>query len=241
MKAAYAGCTSYQDEGLRTHTYNGSTEIVLKNEFSTRFVRNRATGGDSPENGFKLELRQQFPSGKWAHDVVWVDGGNVRTWSSVREVQLESGSLRNALARVVGISGRVSIEVPLLLMPELSFSSKAATDFKLRLMDEPTAAAEGCVVIERTGPSGVAMQYWIDSSTFMIHRIVKPRPVGFTRPSGVGVLANQGHSHPSGTEDISINISAETNLGEREVVAYYAPKLNAQVQASALRFKPPCD
>lgn len=235
VTAAYAGCISYQDEGVQRTTFyssdfNAGSCVQLK-RFSTRFDR---------ERGFLIEVRQQCGN-SWSHHVIWNEGGHARLWSDLKPdaAHIDSNEipLRSALARFTGVTGGLAVRVPTLLMPEL-FTSIIPRRPGLRMIQEPHAAAAGYLVLERTGASGRQMNLWIHATTYMIHRIVEQRSTVLSRPSAT-VPCVQATSDPHSAR-VHIKIApTECELPESESVTYYASRFNAAVESSDLVFKPP--
>lgn len=114
MAGTYHRCRSYRDVGtVTTHVFpDNRSGYTIEMRFSTAFAR--------PDR-FRFEYREPYPGGEVGpRRVAWSSGDNVRDWvdwgNGERELHA-APSLRELMVRLGGVSKRVSLIVPSLLIP----------------------------------------------------------------------------------------------------------------------------
>jgi peroxiredoxin len=149
MIDAYGKAASYEDRGVVTTKFSGSSNHSNRAEFDTSFVR---------EQGFRHESRD-----KWRASAVWMEGGNVRSHRSggAIEDKKDFGSLI-----------RYS-RIPELLLPTLSHtvSFDQLAQLQLRELAEQVDG-HPCYVIAGTWPRGERLVLWIDRDNYLLRKSV---------------------------------------------------------------------
>lgn len=221
MRKAYADCRSYRDEGEVATTFFEPRKRTNRLRFSTRFLRNE---------GFLFEFRSRRGEDDWDQYAVWLDRGRVRSWWTLGLADPDPASLLSALAAATGVSRGAAHTVPVMLTPELA-EDAGRYPGSTSLIDDPAAAALGCVVVARTNRLGITEHWWIDAASFTLRRIVAPRRA-MTMPS----------TDSMSPEQLELARKVEEQLARKPVdvesVTTYDAALNVAVGKEELLFSP---
>ncbi|CAN5866233.1 hypothetical protein BH11PLA1_BH11PLA1_10330 [soil metagenome] len=235
VRAAYAECRSYRDDGVVTTTFFGPQKRTERLPFSTRFVR---------PDGFLFEFRSRRWEDEWDQYAVWMEAGRPKTWWTVPSEGDDAKTLGHALAAATGVSAGSAWRVPSLLMPELKRRDGAPTpppavaDF----VASPEALLQNCVVVQRQYRFGAPPdQIWIDRSSFMIRKVVEPRRV--LGPMPPEAIEHLKATHPELAAEMvqrSIEWAARPPVEIGSVTTYEA-LFDAEIKPEELRYTPPSE
>ena len=181
MTKTYAGCKSYRD----------TTDVHLELDDSAVNLSHFNIGQDKhAEIAFVRPDRFRFEStDALCHCIVWRQGANIRSWSSLDAKVEFKHSLKDPLDAFAGVSGGTAKMIPGLLLPDEVGSPLSHLVDAERRRD---AAVEGtpCFQIfgklESSLPGKVKtflITLWIDQHTFLVRRLVlkaSPEKATFT-------------------------------------------------------------
>jgi hypothetical protein len=236
VRAAYATCKSYRDEGVVTTTFFGSGKSTHRKPFSTRFARGE---------GFLFEFRARRGEDDWDQYAIWTEGSIAKNWWSLmpsRDI-IGDGSLEMAIAGATGVSEGAAYTVPLLLMPEIDRYESKRSKSKAVIIEEPEANSQGLVVIERAIPESGREQLWIHPTSFLIMRIVEPR--NFLRPAEPPSIKDLPPGLPKGQiaemKKVIKQMSKRVDREPVEVESFttYQGAFDVQVSPDEMLFTPP--
>lgn len=189
--AVYESAATYQDTGEAgwqvkrndPHWYERA-DFSAKKPFQTAYIRK--TGQ------FRFRYQDAKPGSTEIALVVWSDGKQVKTWDRLHGKVRQGGKVQDALTPFTGTSATSSIRVPGLL---LNFKHSWQFDdlSKTVLLPAETQSGHLCYhirgMLHRENPFGVtakssrpikgpteknpSVEIWIDTSTFLIIRIVE--------------------------------------------------------------------
>lgn len=204
MTATYTSCKSYMDTGeVRTVFLDerGRRTVVLP--FSTAFVR--------PGN-FRFEFRSRRGEAEWDQYIIWKQDDVVKSWWSIRPGIITDRSFSMSISGATGVSGKASLTVPSMLMPEELRANPIKALTNLRLMGEEKAGAHAAYKIEGLDARGNTTILWVDKQRLLLLQIFEKRKV--SRTDGKGEF-------------------------ETETTTFYDPQLNESVPAPKLAFDVP--
>jgi hypothetical protein len=124
-------------------------------------------------------------------------------------------------------------------MPDLNENRGMRPPLGSTVVEVPEATDRGCIVVERPRGVGHVEQIWVDSSSFLIRRVVEPRhPLGPPPPDAIERLKA---SHPEHAEEIAQRFAARPAREPVDVesITDYEPALDVIIPAMQLRFTPP--
>jgi hypothetical protein len=229
VAAAYGTCLSYRDEGVVTTTFFRPGKHTQRKLFSTRFLRGQ---------GILFEFRTRRGEDDWDQYALWGEISRANTWWSIMPDREKGISLESAIAGATGVSGGAAYRTPKLLMPELgaSWLDRASTSGTVLIVPEATTLS--CVVIECPPNLGEPEQVWIDTSTFLIRRIVNQRHfLGSASDEAIEHLTTLDPEHAA---EITDRIREISKRGvEVESTINYDAVFNANVDPTELIFVPP--
>jgi outer membrane lipoprotein-sorting protein len=157
----YASCTSYSDSGMvKTLFITPRGDRMDVQPFSTAFVR--------PDR-FRYEFRDTFMQSPERRHIVWSQGQEVQTWTSLESKAKEAESLGLALAGAAGVSGGSAHMIPSLILPELG--GRRLTDLTdlRRVEDAIIGKVEYFRIQGKYGDSPTTV--WIDKTSFLVRKI----------------------------------------------------------------------
>lgn len=227
--AAYAGCTSYRDDGVVTTAFYSPARRVVNKPFKTRFVRGE-------NGGFLFEYKSRRGEEDWDTCAVWLENGQVRAWSS--QLPLESGgSLDMALSALTGVSGGSAWRIPSLLMPEV-VAERTRPKPDAVVLEIAEAHALGCAAVEVRNAMRVE-QIWIDRSTWLIRRVASARKA--LGPPSAEAIESLRAKNPAIAADLEQSFRTLSNRPPTEVDSStsYEACFNQAITADELRFTPP--
>src|SRR5436190_16890939 len=171
VKARYAGCRTYQDEGEQmtrfVHETPGSAprSRTTKKKFRTAFVR--------PDLCF-FEYREVAlgPESEWDRGVVCSTPSGTQKWWSLRSPHDTPGDLAHALGGFAGVSGGTSVGVPALLIPALKAGSTLPIADSATRIEDTELDGVRCYRVEgMKHPLRPAAIAWIEIETGYLRRI----------------------------------------------------------------------
>lgn len=195
VRARYAGVSSYRDKGVvRSTIWMTKTDASTKHlEFTTAFVRK--------SGAFFFEYREAGDTQRPRRGVSWrLATGPAETWSPNDVVR--SGSLVEVLSSSAGVSYRVSVAVPSLLLP----SDDARTDLTartFRVEGEELVGGHPCVKLA-AGSGNDSFRLWVDQRTYAVRRTVRDEVLGMPgNPADRHASRDEVDYSPSFDEDIA--------------------------------------
>ena len=197
MRATYATCTTYQDQGcVEGSIFSGESDRTRP--FSTAFVR---------PNRFRYEFLNSKDDIHWNRYIVAQNNSRIQSWWDIKPGIQELDSLETGLIAAMGVSGESSSVVPPMLMPLMNFPMP----FKLltNLERLPDSEVDGVICFSIAGsfkitprditvkhcgqeielPAAISSHHthlWIEKTSFLLHRI-RRRCIS-TSPSSYEIL-----------------------------------------------------
>jgi hypothetical protein len=190
-RAAYEKLTSYADSGTVLDESTGFTE---RSTFRTFFTR-------EPNNLF-IEFRgvaSEYTTGQrvplTAHVVLWMENGELQTWSSTSQSHetypRAEGQQVNAVKSAAHFTAGISVLVPSHLYGK-SAGLASAIDAAEEVEADGFETVNGRKCYRLLGverwryPSGQetsvrAITIWIDAETYLIHKVFQDTPKGYPR------------------------------------------------------------
>lgn len=134
---------------------------LLSRPFSTAFVR--------PDR-FRFEFRDSFSRGPERRHIVWEQGKEIQTWTSLEPEARRAESLGLALAGAAGVSGGSAHMIPSLIFPAEADARRLAdlTDLQ-RVEDATLGKIEYFRLQGKYADSPTTV--WIDKTSFLVRRI----------------------------------------------------------------------
>ncbi|MBX3386821.1 MAG: hypothetical protein KF768_09640 [Phycisphaeraceae bacterium] len=123
-------------------------------------------------------------------------------------------------------------------MPDLNENREGPSVITATIITTPEAASQNCVVVERPRRMGSVEQMWIDSSSYLIRRVVEPRhTLGLPPPDAIEVLKA---AHPEHAETVARAFAqlAKQEPVEVESITTYQGAFDVDVTMEELRFIP---
>lgn len=158
----YASCTSYRDSGMvKTLFITPRGDRMDIRPFSTAFVR--------PDR-FRFEFRDSFSRGPERRHIVWSQGKEIQTWTSLEPEARKAESLGLALAGAAGVSGGSAHMIPSLILPAEAGARRLTdlTDLQ-RVEDATLGNIEYFRIQGKYADSPTTV--WIDKTSFLVRRI----------------------------------------------------------------------
>ncbi len=191
-RAAYAGLTSYADSGTVLDEATGFTDHSTFRTLFTRAPRQLLIEYRAVESvgksGHRLPLNN--------HLVLWIDNGDLHTWSSKSQEHetypADGGAQVNVLKNAGYYTAGISVLIPSHLYTKSGLSSPVHATEEAEADGFDTVNGRRCfriIGVERWRyPSGQetgvrAITLWIDAETYLIHKIVQDTPRGMPRGS----------------------------------------------------------
>ncbi|MEP7336482.1 MAG: hypothetical protein ABI977_01845 [Acidobacteriota bacterium] len=204
MFSAYAACKTYQDTGeVRTVYLEAKGQRTLVLPFSTAFVR---------PSSFRFESRSRRREAEWDQYIVWKQDDDVKSWWSIRPGIITDRSFSMSISGANGVSGRSSLTVPSMLMPDELRANPIKALTNLRLAGEEKIAGRDAYKIEGQGFRETPTTLWIDKQQLLLLQIFEKKKM--TTTDGKGEF-------------------------ETEATTVYNPQINETVPAPKLAFDPP--
>jgi hypothetical protein len=168
MWAAYSSLPTYVDVGVqRTVLISGDGKrTITERHFKTAFRR---------PGRFRLEYSVQKDGRDWNHCIIWAQEGLVRDWCARQQEVRSAPTLGWEMGSFAGVSERLSMRVPGMLMPDQLPQASAAGGKPIvytgatRLADEPVAGSP-CFSLQME-TNGHPSRMWIEQSTYLIRRV----------------------------------------------------------------------
>lgn len=189
-RAAYETLTSYADSGTVLEEATGYKERATFRTFYTRepnnlFIEFRAVASEYDDGN-------RIPLG--THVVLWMENGELQTWSSVSQSHQiyprAEGQQVNAVQGEAPFTKGISVLVPSHLYKASGLASAVHAAEEVEADGFETVNGRKChriVGVERWRyPSGQvtgvrAITIWIDAETYLIHKIFQDTPKGYPR------------------------------------------------------------
>lgn len=204
MMAAYASCQSYQDTGeVRTVYQDANRPRTVVQPFSTAFVRSA---------GFRYEFRSRRGEAEWDQYIIWKQGEEVKSWWSLRPNVITDRSFSMSISGATGVSGKSSLTVPGMLMPDELRAGPIKDLTNLQSLGEETLGTRAAYKVEGKDSLGRPTTIWIDKQNLLLLQVFEKRKI--SRTDGKGEF-------------------------EVEASTTYQPQMNEAVPASKLAFDPP--
>jgi outer membrane lipoprotein-sorting protein len=204
MMTTYVSCKSYLDTGEVRTVYldaRGRRTVVLP--FSTAFIR---------PSSFRFEFRSRRGEAEWEQYIIWKQDDAVKSWWSIRPGIMTDRSFSMSVSGATGVSGKSSLTVPSMLMPDELRANPLKALTNLNLVGEEKIAGRDAFKIEGQDFRGNTTTLWIDKQRFLLLQIFEKRKISST----------------NGNADF-----------ETEATTVYDPQLNEDIPASKLAFDPP--
>lgn len=204
MISAYTACKTYQDTGeVRTVFLDEKGKRTTLLPFSTAFVR--------PAN-FRFEFRSRRGEEEWDQYILWRQNDEVKSWWSIRPGVITDRSFSMSVSGATTVSGKASLTVPSMLMPEELRANPLKALTELKLLGEEKIGEQNAYKLEGKDFRGNPVTFWVEKQRLVLLQIFEKRKV--SKPDGKGEF-------------------------ETETTTTYNPKLNEDVPASKLAFDPP--
>ncbi len=190
MRTAYAALTSYADSGTVLDEATGFTDRSTFRTFFTRepnnlFIEFRGVASED-KIGNRLPLT--------SHMVLWMESGELQTWSSVSQAHetypRAAGQQVNAVRNAGYFTHNISVLIPSHLYSQSGLASPVHAAEEVEADGFETVHGRKCyrlLGVERWRyPSGQetgvrAITIWIDAETYLIHKVFQDTPKGYPR------------------------------------------------------------
>ncbi len=181
MAAAYAALTTYVDDGVQQTTviFDNGKRTIVERSFKTAFRR---------PGRFRLEYSEREDGQKRDRCIIWARASQVRAWCD-REQEVQSPpSLGWAMGSFAGVSARLSMRVPGLLMPDQLAGASAAhgkpfVNTGATRLDDEALGSSRCYSLQMT-TNGDPSRMWVEQSTCLIRRVTSSHAyIGFKTES----------------------------------------------------------
>lgn len=204
MFSGYASYKTYLDTGeVRTAYLENERRRTVALPFSTAFVR---------PSSFRYEFRSRRGELEWDQYVIWKEVEAVKSWWSIRPGIITDRSFSMSISGATGVSGKSSLTVPSMLMPNELPANPIKALTNLRLVGEEKISGRDAYKIEGQDFRSNTTTIWVDKQRFLLLQIFEKRKV--TKPDGKGDF-------------------------EIEATTVYDPRINEDVPASKLAFDVP--
>lgn len=171
MREVYAGCDTYEDEGVVTRIFlNRAVPRITQLPFKTSFVRE------------KQRLRYEFRDGPNRY-VVWGDENGARSWWTIQPDVKAFATIEEALGGPSGVSGGSATMIPPLLMPEIRWGAVLAIVENAEVKGVERVGDRACYRVEAEYLGGMRITLWVDTETHLLRRTQELREVD---PDGEG-------------------------------------------------------
>lgn len=165
MAAAYAGCSTYQDDGVLWDEFGGPEGHSSTTAFNTSFVR----GG-----GFRFEYRRDRPKPLTRY---FEEGDRTVIWGTVRRARRWASSggsdettLNMQLGGEAGVSGGTSKTVPSMLLPDVLEGRRLNELVEPKVDSIESIEGRNCYRVA-AGHPGFRETMWIDAETYLLRRM----------------------------------------------------------------------
>jgi len=190
MRATYPALTSYADSGTVLNESSGFTDRSTFRTFYTRepsnlFIEFRGVASEY-KAGNRIPLN--------AHIVLWMENGELQTWSSATQSHetypRAAGQQVNAVKNAGYYTEGVSVLVPSHIYSKSGMASAIHAAEEVEADGFETVNGRKCyrlLGVERWRyPSGKetgvrAITIWIDAETYLIHKVFEDTPKGYPR------------------------------------------------------------
>lgn len=204
MFSGYASYKTYMDTGeVRTVYLENDRRRTVALPFSTAFVR---------PSSFRYEFRSRRGESEWEQYIIWKQDDAVKSWWSIRPGIITDRSFSMSISGATGVSGKSSLTVPSMLMPNELPANPIKALTNLRLAGEEKIAGRDAYKIEGQDFRGFTVTVWVDKQRFLLLQVFEKRKI--TKPDGKGEF-------------------------ETETTTVYDPRVNEDVPASKLAFDAP--
>lgn len=190
MRAAYAALTSYADSGTVLDESSGFTDRSTFRTFFTREPNNLFIEFRGIASEYKMGNRVPLN----AHVVLWMQNGELQTWSGVTQAHeiypRAAGQQVNAVKNAGYYTAGISILVPSHLYSTAGIASPVHAAEEVEADGFETVNGRKCyrlLGVERWRyPSGQetgvrAITIWVDAETYLIHKLFQDTPKGYPR------------------------------------------------------------
>jgi hypothetical protein len=189
-RAAYEALTSYADSGTVLEESSGFTDRSTFRTFFTREPNNLFIEFRGVASEYKIGNRVPLT----AHVVLWMENGELQTWSSASQAHetypRAEGQQVNAVRGAAHFTSGISVLVPSHLYGEAGLASAVHATEDVEVDGLETVNGRKCyrlLGVERWRyPSGQetgvrAITIWVDAETYLIHKVFQDTPKGYPR------------------------------------------------------------
>ena len=189
-RAAYQALASYADSGTVLEESSGFTDRSTFRTFFTREPNNLFIEFRGVASEYKIGNRVPLT----AHIVLWMENGELQTWSSASQAHetypRAEGQQVNAVKNAAHFTSGISVLVPSHLYGEAGLASAVQAAEEVEADGFETVNGRKCyrlLGVERWRyPSGQetsvrAITIWVDAETYLIHKLFQDTPKGYPR------------------------------------------------------------